>query len=107
MERKDLLAKNNAIFIEQGAALDKVAKKSVKVVVVGNPCNTNALTCMKNAPTIPSSNFSCLTRLDQNRAKAKVSKERGFYTFFFGYHFFRLKVILYISSPPLSNPLLN
>ena len=73
MERKDLLAKNNAIFIEQGGALDKVAKKNVKVVVVGNPCNTNALTCMKNAPSIPPSNFSCLTRLDQNRAKAKVS----------------------------------
>jgi len=73
MERKDLLAKNNAIFIAQGKALDAVAKKSVKVVVVGNPCNTNALTCSKNAPSIPATNFSCLTRLDQNRAKSKLA----------------------------------
>lgn len=73
MERKDLLAKNNAIFIEQGKALDAVAKKTVKIVVVGNPCNTNALTCMKNAPSISPSNFSCLTRLDQNRAKGKLA----------------------------------
>jgi len=77
MERKDLLAKNNAIFIAQGKALDAVAKKTVKVVVVGNPCNTNALTCMTNAPSIPKTNFSCLTRLDQNRAQSKLAGKLG------------------------------
>lgn len=75
MDRSDLLAKNNSIFIEQGAALDRVAKKTVKVVVVGNPCNTNALTCMKHAPSITPKNFTCLTRLDQNRAKGQLAKK--------------------------------
>ena len=73
MERKDLLAANIKIFKSQGAALDSVAKKTVKVVVVGNPANTNALICSKYAPSIPKENFSCLTRLDQNRAQAQVS----------------------------------
>lgn len=77
MERKDLLAKNNAIFIEQGKALDAVAKKTVKVVVVGNPCNTNALAAMNNATSIPRQNFSCLTRLDQNRAKSQLAAKLG------------------------------
>lgn len=77
MDRSDLLAKNNSIFIEQGAALNKVAKKTVKVVVVGNPCNTNTLTCMNNAPTISPKNFTCLTRLDQNRAKSQLAKKMG------------------------------
>jgi len=77
MERKDLLAKNNVIFISQGKALNEVAKKTVKVVVVGNPCNTNALTCMKNAPSIPKENFTCLTRLDQNRAKSQLAAKLG------------------------------
>ena len=72
MERKDLLAANIKIFKSQGAALDSFAKKSVKVVVVGNPANTNALMCSKYAPSIPKENFSCLTRLDQNRAQAQV-----------------------------------
>ncbi|KAK3084816.1 hypothetical protein FSP39_019499 [Pinctada imbricata] len=73
MERKDLLAANVKIFKVQGQALDKVAKKTVKVVVVGNPANTNACICAKYAPSIPRENFSALTRLDQNRAQAMVS----------------------------------
>uniref|UniRef100_A0A7N5KDG0 Malate dehydrogenase, cytoplasmic n=3 Tax=Tetrapoda TaxID=32523 RepID=A0A7N5KDG0_AILME len=63
MERKDLLKANVKIFKSQGAALDKYAKKSVKVIVVGNPANTNCLTASRSAPSIPKSNFSCLTRL--------------------------------------------
>jgi len=77
MERKDLLAKNNEIFIQMGKTIDSVAKKTVKVVVVGNPCNTNALTCMNNAPSIPKENFTCLTRLDQNRAKSQLANKLG------------------------------
>lgn len=73
MERKDLLNANVKIFKEQGQALDKYAKKTVKVVVVGNPANTNALALMKNAPSIPKENFSALTRLDHNRAQSFVS----------------------------------
>jgi len=73
MERKDLLLKNAAIFKEQGAALDKFAKKTVKVVVVGNPANTNAYLAMTNAPSIPRENFSALTRLDHNRAKSQIA----------------------------------
>jgi malate dehydrogenase len=75
MERKDLLLKNAAIFKEQGAALDKYAKKSVKVVVVGNPANTNAYLAMTNAPSIPRENFSALTRLDHNRARAQIAEK--------------------------------
>ncbi len=56
----------------QGQALDQCAKKSVKVVVVGNPANTNAYICHKYAPSIPAQNFTCLTRLDQSRAQAQV-----------------------------------
>lgn len=73
MERKDLLKANVKIFKSQGAALDKYSKKSVKVLVVGNPANTNCLTAAKSAPSIPRENFSCLTRLDHNRAKAQIS----------------------------------
>ncbi|KAG9484495.1 hypothetical protein GDO78_010070 [Eleutherodactylus coqui] len=73
MERKDLLKANVNIFKSQGAALDKYAKKTVKVIVVGNPANTNCLTALKCAPSIPKENFSCLTRLDHNRAKAQVA----------------------------------
>jgi len=72
MERKDLLAANVKIFKVQGQALDKHAKKTVKVLVVGNPANTNALICAKYAPTIPKENFTAMTRLDQNRAQAQV-----------------------------------
>ncbi|XP_067680512.1 malate dehydrogenase, cytoplasmic-like [Haliotis asinina] len=77
MERKDLLAANVKIFKTQGNSLDKYAKKSVKVVVVGNPANTNALICSKYAPSIPKENFSCLTRLDQNRAQSQIAAKVG------------------------------
>jgi len=73
MERKDLLAANVKIFKVQGQALDTHAKKTVKVLVVGNPANTNALICSKYAPSIPPQNFSAMTRLDQNRAQAQVN----------------------------------
>jgi len=74
MERKDLLAANVKIFKVQGEALDQHAKKSVKVLVVGNPANTNALICSQYAPTIPKENFSAMTRLDQNRAQAQIAQ---------------------------------
>ncbi|KAF6104727.1 malate dehydrogenase 1 [Phyllostomus discolor] len=77
MERKDLLKANVNIFKTQGAALEKYAKKSVKVIVVGNPANTNCLTASKSAPSIPKENFSCLTRLDHNRAKAQIAIKLG------------------------------
>merc|ERR1712066_889808 len=73
MERKDLLAANAKIFKEQGAALDNFAKKTVKVLVVGNPANTNALIASQCAPSIPKENFSALTRLDHNRAQAQIA----------------------------------
>ena len=73
MERKDLLLANKQIFVDQGAALDKVAKKTVKVCVVGNPANTNALICCKSAPSIPAENFTALTRLDQNRSYSQIA----------------------------------
>lgn len=73
MERKDLLAANVKIFKAQGEALDKNAKKTVKVLVVGNPANTNALICSKYAPSIPKENFTAMTRLDQNRAQAQLA----------------------------------
>ncbi|MBZ3875475.1 Malate dehydrogenase, cytoplasmic, partial [Sciurus carolinensis] len=77
MERKDLLKANVKIFKSQGAALEKYAKKSVKVIVVGNPANTNCLTASKSAPSIPKENFSCLTRLDHNRAKSQIALKLG------------------------------
>jgi len=77
MERKDLLAANVKIFKVQGEALDKFAKKSVKVLVVGNPANTNALICSHYAPSIPKENFSAMTRLDQNRASAQLATKLG------------------------------
>jgi len=77
MERKDLLKANCKIFEAQGAALDKVARKSVKVLVVGNPANTNALICSKFAPSIPKENFSAMTRLDQNRATSQIASKLG------------------------------
>lgn len=64
MERKDLLTANAAIFKAQGEALNQVAKKTVKVCVVGNPANTNALIASTYAPSIPKENFTALTRLD-------------------------------------------
>ncbi|KZC09015.1 Malate dehydrogenase, cytoplasmic [Dufourea novaeangliae] len=73
MERKDLLAANVEIFKVQGEALDKYARKDVKVLVVGNPANTNALICSHYAPSIPRENFTAMTRLDQNRAQAALA----------------------------------
>ncbi|CAL4151019.1 unnamed protein product, partial [Meganyctiphanes norvegica] len=75
MERKDLLAANVKIFKVQGQALDQHAKKSVRVLVVGNPANTNALICANFAPSIPRENFSAMTRLDQNRAQAQIAQK--------------------------------
>lgn len=75
MERKDLLAANVKIFKSQGDALDKFAKKSVKVLVVGNPANTNALICSKYAPSISKENFTAMTRLDHNRAKGQIAQK--------------------------------
>lgn len=70
MERSDLLTANAKIFQAQGQALDKVAKKTVKVCVVGNPANTNALIASHYAPSIPKTQFTALTRLDQSRAES-------------------------------------
>ncbi|KAK5854284.1 hypothetical protein PBY51_015368 [Eleginops maclovinus] len=77
MERKDLLKANVAIFKSQGSALEKYARKTVKVLVVGNPANTNCLIAAKSAPSIPKENFSCLTRLDHNRARSQVAMRCG------------------------------
>jgi malate dehydrogenase len=73
MERKDLLKDNAKIFKDQGSYLEQYAKKTVKVLVVGNPANTNALILIKNAPSINPVNFTALTRLDQNRLISQVS----------------------------------
>jgi len=73
MERKDLLMANVKIFKAQGLALDKYAKKTVKCLVVGNPANTNCYILAHYAQSIPRENFSCLTRLDHNRAKAQIA----------------------------------
>jgi len=73
MERKDLLEANGAIFSEQGRVLNEVAARHVKILVVGNPANTNALIAMKNAPDLDPRNFSAMIRLDHNRAIAQVA----------------------------------
>lgn len=73
MERKDLLTENGKIFVAQGQALNEVASADVKVLVVGNPCNTNCLITMENAPRIPRENFHAMTRLDQNRAQQQIA----------------------------------
>ena len=72
MERRDLLSANVKIFKDQGEALEKYAKKTVKVLVVGNPANTNCLVMSKYAPSIPKENFTALSRLDHNRAIYQV-----------------------------------
>ncbi len=77
MERKDLLQANAAIFKMQGEALNKVAKESVKVLVVGNPANTNAYIAMKSAPDLRKENFTAMMRLDHNRALAQISNKVG------------------------------
>ncbi|AKT52453.1 malate dehydrogenase [Arsenicicoccus sp. oral taxon 190] len=76
MDRADLLAANGKIFTGQGAALNKVAPKA-KVLVTGNPANTNALIAMKNAPDMAPEQFNALTRLDHNRAKSMLAKKLG------------------------------
>lgn len=73
MERKDLLAENGKIFVEQGRALNRAAAKNVRVLVVGNPCNTNCLIAMHHAPDLPPTSFHAMTRLDQNRAKFQLA----------------------------------
>ncbi|MBA3816007.1 MAG: malate dehydrogenase [Parachlamydiaceae bacterium] len=73
MERGDLLQDNGKIFIQQGQALNASADKDVKVLVVGNPCNTNCLIAMTHAPKIPRKNFHAMMRLDQNRATAQLA----------------------------------
>jgi malate dehydrogenase len=77
MERADLLSANGAIFTQQGKALNDHAADDVKVLVTGNPANTNALIAMSNAPDIPPSRFNALTRLDHNRAKGQLAVKLG------------------------------
>jgi len=77
MDRADLVAANGPIFVGQGKAIDAVASRDVKVVTVGNPCNTNALIAAANAPGIPSNQFTAMTRLDQNRAVGQMALRAG------------------------------
>jgi len=77
MERADLLAANAQIFTAQGKALDKVASRGVKVLVVGNPANTNAWIAMKSAPSLPRENFTAMLRLDHNRALSQLAAKTG------------------------------
>ena len=77
MERADLLAANAQIFTAQGKALDKVASRNVKVLVVGNPANTNAYIAMKSAPSLPRENFTAMLRLDHNRALTQIAQKTG------------------------------
>jgi malate dehydrogenase len=77
MERKDLLEANGAIFTVQGKALDAVASRNVKVLVVGNPANTNAYIAMKSAPNLPAKNFTAMLRLDHNRALSQLAAKVG------------------------------
>ena len=92
MERKDLLVDNGKIFIGQGKALNHAASRDVRVLVVGNPCNTNCLILMHHAPDIPKENFHAMTRLDQNRAvfqlamRAKVGIEEVSHVAIWGNH---------------------
>ncbi len=77
MERADLLSANAQIFTVQGAALNKVASRNVKVLVVGNPANTNAYIAMKSAPDLPAKNFTAMLRLDHNRALSQIAEKTG------------------------------
>jgi malate dehydrogenase len=74
MERKDLLGINGKIFIGQGQAIQRNAAKDVRILVVGNPCNTNCLIAMNNAPEIPKDRWHAMTRLDENRAKSQLAQ---------------------------------
>ena len=77
MDRADLVAANGPIFVGQGKAIDASASPNVKVITVGNPCNTNALIACANAPTIPNKQFTAMTRLDQNRAVGQIAEQVG------------------------------
>ena len=77
MERKDLLAANAQIFTAQGKALDQSARRNVKVLVVGNPANTNAYIAMKSAPSLPKLSFTAMMRLDHNRALSQLAAKTG------------------------------
>jgi malate dehydrogenase len=77
MERAELLAVNAEIFTAQGKALDKVASRNVKVLVVGNPANTNAYIAMKSAPSLPRESFTAMLRLDHNRALSQIAAKTG------------------------------
>src|SRR6266498_4412079 len=77
MERKDLLGINGKIFIGQGRAIEKNAAQDVRILVVGNPCNTNCLIAMSHAKAIPSDRWFAMTRLDENRAKTQIARKAG------------------------------
>lgn len=77
MERKDLLTINGKIFTGQGQAIQKNAASDVRVLVVGNPCNTNCLIAARNAPDVPRHRFFAMTRLDENRAKSQLAQKAG------------------------------
>ena len=77
MERKDLLLENARIFIEQGKALDAVAARGIRVLVVGNPANTNAYIAMRSAPSLPKKNFTAMLRLDHNRTLSQLALKTG------------------------------
>src|SRR3974390_865134 len=77
MERKELLGINGKIFIGQGQAIQRNAAPDVRIHVVGNPCNTNCLIAMNNAPGIPRDRFYAMTRLDENRAKSQLARKAG------------------------------
>ena len=77
MERKDLLEANGAIFTVQGRALDESARRDCRILVVGNPANTNAYIAMKSAPGLPKKNFTAMLRLDHNRALSQIAARSG------------------------------
>jgi malate dehydrogenase len=77
MERKDLLLENAKIFSAQGKALNAVASRDVRVLVVGNPANTNSLIAQRNAPSLPATHFTAMTRLDHNRGLAQLKEKTG------------------------------
>lgn len=77
MERKDLLEKNASIFVEQGRALNACGNMNVKILAIGNPCNTNCLVAMHHAPELPKEAFHSMTMLDENRARAQLASKAG------------------------------
>ncbi len=77
MERNDLLSINGNVFVGQGQALERSASNDIRVLVVGNPCNTNCLIAMRNAPSIPTDRWFAMTRLDENRAKSALAEKAG------------------------------